>query len=127
MRHRKAGRRLGRDTSHRRAMSRNMVTALFRHEKIETTDAKAKQIRPVAERLITLAKRGDLHARRQVLAYMKDKEVTHRLFDQLKDRFMDREGGYVRVTKSRTRRGDGAPLSYVQLVLGGERKGSEKG
>ena len=86
MRHRKAGKRLGRDSSHRRAMMRNMVTSLFIHEQLETTDSKAKAVRPVAEKMITLAKRGDLHARRQALAYMKDKAVTHRLFDELKDK-----------------------------------------
>jgi large subunit ribosomal protein L17 len=116
MRHRKAGNHLGRNTSHRRAMFRNMVTSLFKHEQIETTDAKAKAIRPMAEKMITLAKRGDLHARRQALSYMQDKEVTHRLFDQLKDRFSSREGGYLRIIKKGFRKGDGASISVVQLV-----------
>jgi large subunit ribosomal protein L17 len=116
MRHRKAGNHLGRNTSHRRAMFRNMVTSLFKHEQIETTDAKAKAIRPIAEKMITLAKRGDLHARRQALSYMQDKEVTHRLFDQLKDRFASREGGYLRIIKKGFRKGDGASISVVQLV-----------
>ncbi|MCF8127406.1 MAG: 50S ribosomal protein L17 [Deltaproteobacteria bacterium] len=116
MRHRKAGNHLGRNTSHRRAMFRNMVTSLFKHEQIETTDAKAKAIRPIAEKMITLAKRGDLHARRQALSYMQDKEVTHRLFDQLKDRFSSREGGYLRIIKKGFRKGDGASISVVQLV-----------
>ena len=86
MRHRRAGRKLGRDTSHRRAMMRNMVASLFKNEQLETTDAKAKQLRPVAEKMITLAKRGDLHARRQALSYINDKTITHRLFEQLKER-----------------------------------------
>jgi len=116
MRHRKAGNHLGRNTSHRRAMLRNMVTSLFKHEQIETTDAKAKVIRPIAEKMITLAKRGDLHARRQALSYMQDKEVTHRLFDQLRDRFSSREGGYLRIVKKGFRKGDGASISVVQLV-----------
>jgi len=116
MRHRKAGNHLGRNTSHRRAMFRNMVTSLFKHEQIETTDAKAKAIRPIAEKMITLAKRGDLHARRQALSYMQDKEVTHRLFDQLRDRFSSREGGYLRIIKKGFRKGDGASISVVQLV-----------
>ena len=117
MRHRKAGKELGRNPSHRRAMLRNMVTSLFKYEQIVTTDAKAKALRPVAEKMITLAKRGDLHARRQALAYIQDKEVTHRLFDELKDRYLDRQGGYVRVIKKGTRKGDGAPVSIIQLLL----------
>ena len=116
MRHRKAGKELGRNPSHRRAMLRNMVTSLFKYEKLVTTDAKAKALRPVAEKMITLAKRGDLHARRQALAYIQDKEVTHRLFDEIKDRYLDRQGGYVRVIKKSTRKGDGAPISIIQLL-----------
>jgi len=116
MRHRKAGNQLGRNTSHRRAMLRNMVTSLFKYEQIETTDAKAKAIRPIAEKMITLAKRGDLHARRQALSYMQDKEVTHRLFDELKDRYLNRQGGYLRIIKKGFRKGDGASISVVQLL-----------
>ena len=116
MRHRKAGKQLGRNTSHRRAMLRNMVTSLFEHEQIETTDAKAKVVRPVAEKMITLAKRGDLHARRQALAYMKDKGVIHKLFGDLKDRYLDRQGGYLRIVKKGVRRGDGASISVIQLL-----------
>ena len=129
MRHRKAGKKLGRDTSHRQAMFRNMVTSLFKHEQIETTDAKAKQLRPVAEKMITLAKRGDLHARRQVLAYMQDKTVTHRLFEELKDRYLDRQGGYVRIIKKGNRKGDAAPMSVIQLLPEdqGKKKGKKKG
>ena len=126
MRHRKAGNHLGRNTSHRRAMLRNMVTALLKYEKIETTDAKAKAIRPIAEKMITLAKRGDLHARRQALSYMQDKEVTHRLFDELKDRYSNREGGYLRIVKKGFRKGDGASISVVQLLSGNEGEAGSK-
>jgi len=126
MRHRKAGNPLGRNPSHRRAMLRNMVTSLLKYEQIETTDAKAKSVKPIAEKMISLAKRGDLHARRQALAYMKDKAVTHRLFDELKDRYLDRQGGYVRIIKKGVRKGDGAPISVVQLLTSDEREKSGK-
>lgn len=126
MRHRKAGVQLGRDTTHRRAMLRNMVTSLFKYEQIETTDAKAKTIRPVAEKLITLAKKGDLHARRQALGYIQEKEVTHRLFDELKDRYLDKQGGYVRIVKRGIRRGDGSAVSIVQLLPEEESKEAGK-
>jgi large subunit ribosomal protein L17 len=128
MRHRKAGKQLGRDSSHRRAMLRNMVTSLFKYEQIETTDTKAKQLRPLAEKMITLAKRGDLHARRQALAYMKEKTVTHRLFEEVKDRYLDRQGGYVRIVKKGIRKGDGAPTSVIQLVTtdGGKKSGVKR-
>ena len=116
MRHRKAGKKLGRTSSHRRAMFRNMVTSLFKHEQLVTTDAKAKEIRPIAEKLITLAKRGDLHARRQALGFMKDKGTTHKLFGELKDRYMERQGGYLRIIKKGIRKGDAAPISVVQLL-----------
>lgn len=118
MRHQKTGRKLGRNSSHRKAMYRNMVTSLFSHQQLETTDAKAKELRSVAEKMITLAKRGDLHARRQALTYMKDKKVTHRLFDEMQEQFHDRQGGYVRIIKKGTRKGDGAPVSIIQLVTG---------
>jgi len=129
MRHRKAVKKLGRDSSHRKAMLRNMVTSLFRYEQLETTDAKAKQLRPVAEKIITLAKRGDLHARRQALAYITDKAITHRLFADLRERYLDRQGGYVRIIKKGYRRGDGAPISVVQLLPAeeGKKKSKKKG
>ena len=126
MRHRVAGKKLGRNSSHRRAMLRNMVTSLFKYDQIETTDAKAKAVRPVAEKMITLAKRGDLHARRQALAYIKDKAVTHRLFEELKERYLDRQGGYIRIVKKDIRKGDGAPVSIVQLLPASETKKSGK-
>jgi len=103
-------------------MLRNMVSSFFKHEQIETTDAKAKALRPLAEKMITLAKRGDLHARRQVLAYMKDKATTHMLFGELKDQYVDRQGGYLRIVKKGRRKGDGAPISIVQLLHSGENK-----
>jgi large subunit ribosomal protein L17 len=120
MRHRKAGRKLSRNSSHRKAMLRNIVTSLFKHEQIETTEAKAKELRSVAEKMITLAKRGDLHARRQALAYLEDKSTTHKLFDDLKDRYLDRQGGYLRIVKKGNRKGDGAPITVVQLLPGAE-------
>ncbi|MBW1998395.1 MAG: 50S ribosomal protein L17 [Deltaproteobacteria bacterium] len=128
MRHRKAARKLGRTSSHRKAMLRNMMTSLFKHEQLETTDAKAKELKRVAEKVITLAKRGDLHARRQALARLQEKGVTHRLFEELKSRFADRQGGYVRITKKGMRKGDGAPVSIVQLLPAEEKKkpGKEK-
>jgi len=116
MRHQKTGRKLGRNSSHRKAMFRNMVTSLFSHQQLETTHAKANEIRGIAEKMITLAKRGDLHARRQALSYMQDKKVTHRLFDELQEKYHDRQGGYVRIIKKGTRKGDGAPTSIIQLV-----------
>jgi large subunit ribosomal protein L17 len=116
MRHQKTGRKLGRNSSHRKAMFRNMVTSFFKHERLETTDAKAKEMRPLAEKIITLAKRGDLHARRQALSYMKDKTVTHKVFGELKDRYLDRQGGYLRIVKKGNRKGDGAPTSIIQLL-----------
>jgi len=124
MRHRKAGKKLGRDSSHRRAILRNLVTSLFQHEEISTTYAKAKALRPIAEKMITLAKRGDLHARRQALSYIMDKSVTHKLFDQIKDRFLDRQGGYIRILKTGHRSGDNAPLVIIQLLSANEGKNS---
>jgi large subunit ribosomal protein L17 len=116
MRHRISGRKLGRNASHRKAMFRNMVTSLFEHERVQTTDAKAKELRRVAEKLITLGKRGDLHARRLVLAYVRDKGVVAKLFDEISPRYAQRPGGYTRIIKVGERRGDGAPVSFLELV-----------
>ena len=129
MRHQKARKRLGSSSSHRKAILRNMVTSLFKHGQVETTDAKAKQLKPVAEKMITLAKRGDLHARRQALSFIREKSVTHRLFGEIKDRYLDRPGGYTRIVKIGTRKGDGAPVSVLQLlpVEEGSKKGKKKG
>ncbi|MEW6220128.1 MAG: 50S ribosomal protein L17 [Thermodesulfobacteriota bacterium] len=116
MRHRKDGRRLSRTTEHREAMLRNMVTSLFEHERIVTTVPKAKEARRLADHMVTLAKRGDLHARRQALAFLRSATVVAKLFDQLKDGFADRQGGYTRIIQTGTRRGDGAAMSILELV-----------
>ena len=116
MRHRRKGRQLSRTASHKKAMLSNMATSLFRHERIHTTTAKAKELRPYAERLITLARRGDLHARRQAARTIHDKEALKKLFDTLGPRYAEREGGYMRILKLGQRKGDGAEISLVQLV-----------
>jgi len=116
MRHRCVNRRLSRTTAHRKAMLRNMVTSLFEHEKIETTAVKAKVLKPLAEKMITLAKRGDLHARRQAEAFIRSHKVCGKLFGEAQTRFNDRMSGYVRVTPTRVRRGDAAPMAMVELV-----------
>ena len=116
MRHRKKGRKLQRTASHRRAMLRNLATSLFRHERIETTTAKAKELRPYAERLITLARRGDLHARRLVARKIQDREVLGKLFDEISPRYADRPGGYTRILKLGNRKGDAAEISLIELV-----------
>jgi large subunit ribosomal protein L17 len=116
MRHQNSGKRLGRNTSHRKAMLRNMVTSLFEHEKITTTDARAKQLRPIAEKLITLAKRGDLHARRLASEVVRDRKTVAKLFERIAPRFTARAGGYTRIIKLGHRLGDNAPLSMITLV-----------
>ncbi len=116
MRHRKQGRELGRTSSHRDALLRNMATSLFRHGRIATTLAKAKELRPFAERLITLAKRGDLHARRQARRQIADQEILFTLFHTIGPRFAERPGGYTRVLKTGHRKGDGAEMAFVELV-----------
>ena len=116
MNHRKTGRKLGRTSAHRKALFRNMVTSLLEHEQIRTTDAKAKELRGVAERMITLGKKGTLHARRNALRTIRSKEVTAKVFDELADRYKDRPGGYTRVIKLGQRPGDAAPMSIIELV-----------
>ena len=116
MRHRVAGRKLGRDTGQRKALFRNLVTELFRHERIRTTEAKAKAIKPQAERLITLAKRGDLHARRLAARDVQDPAVLQKLFSEIAERYEDREGGYTRIYKLGPRQGDAAPVVLISLV-----------
>ncbi|NTV50910.1 MAG: 50S ribosomal protein L17 [Geobacteraceae bacterium] len=116
MRHGKAGRRLGRKTSHRVAMFRNMVTSLLDHGKITTTDAKAKEIRVVAERMITLGKRGDLHSMRLAASVIREKSVVSKLFSTIAPCYKDRLGGYTRIIKLGIRQGDAAPLSLIELV-----------
>lgn len=116
MRHRVAGRKLGRPTGHRVSMYRNLVTDLLRYEKLVTTEAKAKGVRGMAEKIITLGKDGDLHARRQALAFVTDKKVVKKLFDELAPRYVDRPGGYTRVVKLEPRVGDGAAMARLELV-----------
>lgn len=116
MRHLKKGRKLNRSPSHRKALFANLATSLFQHEIIETTDAKAKDLRGVADKLITLAKKGDLHSRRQAYKTVRDQEVLSKLFEELGPRFKERNGGYTRVIKSRVRTGDCASLSVIELM-----------
>jgi large subunit ribosomal protein L17 len=125
MRHLKSGRKLNRSASHRHAMWRNMVTSLLQHEHLQTTDAKAKELRRFVERMITLGKRGTLHARRQALAFVRSRTVVAKLFDDIAPRFSTRPGGYTRVTKLGVRRGDAAPLSLIELTERGDRARSE--
>ncbi len=116
MRHQIAGRKLHRSTAHRWSMFRNLVTDLLRHEKITTTEAKAKEIRGLAEKMITLGKRGNLHARRQALAFINSEAVVRKLFDDLASRYAERPGGYTRITKLGRRQGDGAEMAQIELV-----------
>lgn len=116
MRHRKTGRRLGRTSSHRDAMLRNMVTSLLDQERIVTTVPKAKEARRLAEQMITLGKRGDLHARRQATAYIRSKSIVAKLFDQLSNQYADRQGGYTRIIRTGNRSGDAAPMAIIELV-----------
>ena len=116
MRHRKKGRNLSRSPSHRRALLRNMATSLFRHGRITTTTARAKELRPYAERLVTLARRGDLHARRLAARRIADREVLGKLFDDIGPRYAERPGGYTRILKLGTRKGDAADMALIELV-----------
>jgi large subunit ribosomal protein L17 len=116
MRHRVKGKKLGRTKSHRERMLRNMVVSLFRHESIKTTEAKAKEARRLAEKLLTWGKRGDLHSRRLAFRYLSSAEIVKRVFDDIAPRFADREGGYTRIVKLETRRGDAAPVVLLELT-----------
>lgn len=116
MRHGKSGRALGRTGSHKRAMVRNMVTSLFEHERIVTTTPKAKEVRKAADKMITLAKRGDLHAKRQALSFIQSRDVVAKLFTEIQEQFADRNGGYTRIIKTGQRRGDAAPMAILELV-----------
>jgi large subunit ribosomal protein L17 len=116
MRHRRKGKQLSRTASHRRALLRTMASSLIRHERIETTTGRAKELRPFAERLITLAKRGDLHARRLAAARLRDADVVGKLFEEIGPRFAQRPGGYTRILKLGTRKGDAAEMSLIELV-----------
>jgi large subunit ribosomal protein L17 len=110
------GPRLGGGPAHERLLLANLATALFEHDRITTTEAKAKRLRPLAEKLITFAKRGDLHARRQVLAVIRDKDVVHKLFAEIGPKFAERPGGYTRIVKVNPRKGDNAPMAIIELV-----------
>jgi len=116
MRHRNSGRKLSRNTSHRRALLRNLVTSFLEHGRLMTTLPKAKEIRPLAEKMITLGKRDDLHARRQVQAYLLKEAIAKRVFDTIAPRFADRPGGYSRIVKLGYRKGDGADLAIIELI-----------
>ena len=116
MRHQKKGRKLGRDSAHRKALYSNLAGALIEHGRIRTTEAKAKEVRPIVEKMITLGKRGDLHAHRQAVAFLRSKSVAHLLFSEVAPRFADRPGGYTRVVKLGPRQGDSAPMAYLELV-----------
>ena len=120
MRHLKSGRKLGRTSSHRLATLRNMVTSLIECERITTTDAKAKELRRVADKMITLGKRGDLHARRLAMRVIRQKSTAKKLFDEIAPRFEGRNGGYTRIIKFKRRRGDNAPLSIIELSESGK-------
>jgi len=108
------------------AMMRNMVTSLIEHERLETTSAKAKELRLEADKMITLAKKGDLHARRQALAFIRDKDVVYKLFEEIKNRYLDRNGGYTKISKLRYRLGDAAPISVIELVGRVEKQAKKK-
>lgn len=124
MRHGMSGRKLGRKSAHRKSMFSNMAQALIKHEQISTTLPKAKDLRPIVEKLVTLGKRGDLHARRQVLSMLKDKDLTNKLFSTLAERYKARAGGYIRVLKAGFRYGDNAPMAIIEFV---DRDESAKG
>jgi large subunit ribosomal protein L17 len=125
MRHRKAGNKLGRNTSHRRALLRNLVTSVIIEDRVETTVAKAKAVRPLIEKMITLGKKGDLHSRRQALAFMMTDTSVTRLFETVAPRYGDRQGGYLRIVKTGFQKGDGAEKAFIEL-LGAETQLAEK-
>jgi large subunit ribosomal protein L17 len=116
VRHRRAGRKLGRDSAHRKALYSNLAGALIEYGRIKTTEAKAKEVRPIVEQMITLGKRGDVAAHRQAVAFLRSKSVAHTLFSEVAPRFADRPGGYTRVVKLGPRQGDAAPMAYLELV-----------
>jgi large subunit ribosomal protein L17 len=118
MRHQRSGKKLGRDSSHRKALYANLAGALIEHGRIRTTVAKAKAVRPIAEQMITLGRRGDLHARRQAVAFLRSKDVVHKLFDEVGPAFAARPGGYTRIVRIGPRPGDAAEMAYLELVEG---------
>ena len=116
MRHRRAGKKLGRDAAHRKALYANLAGSLIEHGRIKTTESKAKAVKPIAERMITLGRRGDLHARRQALAYLRSQDVVHKLFSEVGPRFGEQAGGYSRIVRLGPRQGDSAEMVYLELV-----------
>jgi large subunit ribosomal protein L17 len=116
VRHQRSGKKLGRDSAHRKALYANLTGALIEHGRVKTTVAKAKAVRPIAEQMITLGRRGDLHARRQALAYLRSQDVVHKLFSDVGPRFAERPGGYSRIVKIGPRQGDAAEMAYLELV-----------
>jgi large subunit ribosomal protein L17 len=116
LRHKSAGKKLGRDPAHRKALYSNLAGALIEHGRIKTTEAKAKAVKPIVEQMITLGRRGDLHARRQALAFLRSQDVVHTLFADVAPRFADRPGGYTRIVKIGPRPGDAAQMVYLELV-----------
>ena len=127
MRHQRAGKKLGRDSAHRRALYANLAGALIEHGRIKTTVTKAKAVRPTAEQMITLGRRGDLHARRQAMAYLRSQEVVHKLFAEVAPRFRQRAGGYSRIVRLGPRAGDAAEMAYLELVdFSAEEQAEEK-
>jgi large subunit ribosomal protein L17 len=116
MRHQRSGKKLGRDSAHRKALYANLTASLIEHGRIRTTETKAKAVRPIVEKMITLGRDGSIHARRQALAYLRTQEVVHKLFSEVGPRFSDRPGGYTRVVKLGPRQGDSAPMAYLELV-----------
>ena len=127
MRHHRSGKKLGRDASHRKALYANLAGALIEHGRIKTTVTKAKAVRPIAEQMITLGRRGDLHARRQAMAYLRSQEIVHRLFADVGSRFKSRAGGYSRIVRLGPRAGDAAEMAYLELVdFSAEEQAEEK-
>jgi large subunit ribosomal protein L17 len=116
VRHHRSGKKLGRDSAHRKALYSNLAGALIEHGRIRTTEAKAKAVKPIAEQMITLGRRGDIHARRQATAYLRSQDVVHKLFSEVAPRFADRPGGYSRIVKLGPRPGDAAEMVYLELV-----------
>jgi large subunit ribosomal protein L17 len=127
VRHRRAGKKLGRDASHRKALYSNLTGALIEHGRIETTVTKAKAVRPIAEQMITLGRRGDVHARRQATAFLRSQDVVHKLFSEVAPRFRERAGGYSRIVRLGPRLGDSAEMAYLELVdFSAEEQAEEK-
>ncbi|GAB6267495.1 50S ribosomal protein L17 [Smithella sp. SC_K08D17] len=126
MHHGKTGSKLGRSSSHKEAMLRNMVTSVIKYERIRTTDTKAKELKKVAEKMITLGKKGSLHARRQALAVVRDKDMVGKLFGELTERYRNRPGGYTRIVKAGYRFGDNAPVSILEFITDEKKKEKPK-